>query len=1057
MFARKRSSMIFCSPYSDISISEEPLTEFVLQRATELADKPALIEGLTNSIITYKQLSDNIYKTAIGLTAHGFSKGDVLAIYSPNLPEYAIAFHAVATLGGIITTVNPSYTAEELAYQLKDAGAKYLITIPELLGQALEAVGQSKVEEVFVFGETDGATPFSLLLESVGEVPKVEINPQSDLVALLYSSGTTGMPKGVMHTHHSFVANFHQFQHCEPVSEADAILGVLPFFHAYGLVMLNYSLACGAAVVTMPRFDLEAFLSLIEKHKITRTHVVPPILLALAKQPIVDKYNLSSLRVITCGAAPLSHQLIKECEQRLPNCVIKQAYGTSETFVTTYTPDERDKIKPGSVGQCLSHVECQIVDVDTQKPLGFNQIGELWVRAPQIMKGYLHNPDATANTIDQDGWCHTGDIVYIDEDGYFYIVDRIKELIKCNGYSIAPAELEAVLLSHPAVADACVVKSPHPSSGEVPKAFVVLKAPATPEQIMEFVAGQVAPQKMIRRLEFVDKIPKSPSGKILRRILAQQELAKFTAASSEEQPLQQQLEFLQQLDDASLGQRQELLIAYVREQFIKVLGVNTSQNLDIEKPLYKLGLDSLMNIDLKNRIDTELGLDIPIEIFLGNSNIHQLVNLLLQQLAAKKTTILQKSSAQLATDLNSEIVLDSTIFPEYPNETFITEPAAILLTGATGFLGAFLLQELLLKTQADVYCLVRSTDAKLGKMRIQNNLESYQIWDDDFAERIIPVLGDLSQPLLGLSSQDFQKLSSIIDVIYHNAACINYVYPYSALKPTNVLGTQEILRLASRGKTKPVHYISTIAVFGSSAYGGKVVTEADPLAHSQGMKLAYSQSKWVAEKLVMLARDRGIPVTIYRPPFISGHSQTGAWYKDDVVCRTIKGCIQMGSMTDITDTLDLAPVDYLSQSIVYLSQQKDSLGKAFHLNNPHPISWKELTDFISSLGYQIKHIAYQDWQVQLNNAVQSKENPLYHLLPFYQKQYQQSTEPKITCLATQNALMESSIRCPPVNTQLLKTYFSYFLSSGWLATPPPSNKSALLLIKQFAIGFTRPI
>jgi thioester reductase-like protein len=1040
--------MIFCSPYPDISIPAQPLTEFVLQRAVKLADKPALIEGLSNSIITYRQLAESISKVAFGLAIRGFSKGDVLAIYSPNLPEYAIAFHAAATLGGIVTTVNPSYTVEELAYQLNDAGAKYLLTIPDLVTQALKAVGQSKVEEVFVFGEASGATPFSVLLEGEGEIPKVHINPREDLVALLYSSGTTGMPKGVMHTHHTFVSNFHQFQNCEPISEADAVMGVLPFFHSYGMVMLlNYSLACGATIVTMPRFDLETFLSLIEKHKITRIHVVPPILLALAKQPIVDKYNLSSLRVLTSVAAPLSHQLIKECEQRLPNCIVKQGYGATETFLNTYTPDERDKIKPGSVGQCLSHVECQIVDVDTQQPLGFNQPGELWVRGPHIMKGYLNNPDATANTIDRDGWYHTGDIVYVDEDGYFYVVDRIKELIKCNGYSIAPAELEAVLLSHPAVADACVVKSPHPSSGEVPKAFVVLKAAVTAQQIIEFVAGQVAPQKMIRRLEIVDKIPKSPSGKILRRILAQQELAKFTQASSDEQPLQQQLEFLQQLDNASLGQRQELLIAYVREQFVKVLGIDSSQNLDTEKPLSELRLDSLMNIDLKNRIDTELGVDIPIEMFLGSSNINQLVNLLLQQLAAKNTIPSQKSSAQLAADLNSEIVLDSTILPEYPFESFITEPTAIFLTGATGFLGAFLLQELLLKTQANVYCLVRSTDAESGKKRIQHNLESYGILNDDFAERVIPVLGDLSQPLLGLSSQDFQKMSSIIDVIYHNAAWINYVYPYSALKPTNVLGTQEILRLASRVKIKPVHYISTIAVFESPAYAGKVVTESDQLTHSEGMKLAYSQSKWVAEKLVMIARDRGIPVSIYRPPFISGHSQTGAWYKDDVICRTIKGCIQMGSMTDITDILDLAPVDYLSQSIVYLSKQKDSLGKAFHLNNPQPISWRELTDFICSLGYQIEHIAYKDWQIKLNNSVRSKENPLYHLLPFYQKplpqeklgiseQYQQSTDPKISCLATQNALNASSIVCPPVNDQLFNTYFSYFIRSGWLDLVP---------------------
>lgn len=1044
--------MIFRSPYPNIPIPEQPLTEFVLQRAVELADKPALIEGLSDRIVTYGQLADFIGRVASSLAARGFSKGDVLAIYSPNLPEYAIAFHAVATLGGINTTVNPSYTAQELAYQLNDAGAKYLLTIPDLVAQALEAVGQSKVEEVFVLGEAEVATPFSVLLESKGEVPEVQIDPREDLLALLYSSGTTGLPKGVMHTHYTFGANFYQFKDCEPISEADTVIGVLPFFHCYGVAMLNYSLSCGATIVTMPRFDLETFLISIQKHKITRTHVVPPILLALAKQPVVDKYNLSSLRVLTSAAAPLSRKLIEECEDRLSNCVVKQAYGTTETCLNTHTPDEREKIKPGSVGQCLRNVECQIVDIDTKQPLSFNQPGELWVRGPHIMKGYLNNPAATANTIDRDGWFHTGDIVYVDEDGYFYIVDRIKELIKCNGYSIAPAELEAVLLSHPAIADACVIPSPHPSSGEVPKAFVVLKGSATPAQIMEFVDRQVAPQKTIRRLEIVDKIPKSASGKILRRLLAQQELAKITEESSDEQPLEQRFEFLQQLDDASPSQRQELLVAYVREQFVKVLEIEPSQNLDTEKPLNELRLDSLMNIDLKNRIDTELGVDIPIEMFLGDSNINQLVNLLLQQLAAKNTILSTPSSAvtdasELVTDLNSEAVLDSTIFPEYPPESFVSESASIFLTGATGFLGAFLLQELLLHSRANVYCLVRSPDSESGRMRIQKNLESYGIWNEDFSFRIIPVLGDLSKPRLGLSSEEFQKMSSLIDVIYHNAAWINYVYPYSVLKATNVFGTQEILRLASKVKIKPVHHISSVAVFESPAYWGKIITESDKLVHSAGMNLAYSQSKWVAEKLVMIARDRGIPVSIYRPPFISGHSQTGVWYKDDVICRTIKGCIQMGSMTDITDQLDLAPVDYISQSIVYLSTQKDATGKAFHLNNPQPGYWSQLTDFIRSFGFPIEHIAYKDWQMQLNNAVRSKENPLYHLLPFFlkklpeeqlaiSKRARQSTDPQISCSATLTALAGSSITCPPLDAKLLNTYFSHFIRSGWLDLTP---------------------
>ncbi len=286
-------------------------------------------------------------------------------------------------------------------------------------------------------------------------------------------------------------------------------------------------------------------------------------------------------------------------------------------------------------------------------------------------------------------------------------------------------------------------------------------------------------------------------------------------------------------------------------------------------------------------------------------------------------------------------------------------------------------------------------------------------------------------------------MASQIDTIYHSAALLNYVYPYERFKPINVLGTQEVLRLASQIKVKPVHYISSVAVFESSAYYQKVVTDSDRLAHSEGMYLGYSQSKWVAEKLVMMARDRGLPVCIYRPPFISGHSQTGVWNTDDIICRLIKGCIQMGSIADLDSLLDLSPVDYVSRAIVYLSRQKESLGKAFHLNNPQPIHWRKFGDLIRSLGYSMDRVSYESWQTQLDQNGRSLENPLYPLLPFFLKRwsedqltitelYQQSRRPQISYQETLAAFAGTDIVCPPVEAELLNTYFSYFIRSGFL-------------------------
>jgi acyl-CoA synthetase (AMP-forming)/AMP-acid ligase II len=516
--------MIFRSPYSTVTIPEIPLTQAALRHTVDLADKPALIDGTTNRTLTYGQLGDAVRRVAAGLASRGFRKGDVFALYSPNLPEYAVAFHAVATLGGIVTTINPMYTAIELSHQLADANAKYLLTVPQLMEKAIEACRGSKVKEVFVFGEAPDAISFSKLLESEATVPETEINAREDIVALPYSSGTTGVAKGVMLTHYNMVANLHQLEEHDLTSERDTMIAVLPFFHIYGMnVIMNLGLFNGATIVTMPRFELEQFLNAMQTYKVTRAHLVPPIILALSKQPIVETFDLSNLEIIMSGAAPLGESLTNACTERL-KCVIKQGYGLTESSPVTHMCSEvPEQIKYGSVGQCIPNTECRVVSLETGEDLGAMQEGEIWMRGPQIMKGYLNRPEATAQTVDAEGWLHTGDIGYADEEGHFFIVDRAKELIKYKGFQVAPAELEAILLSHPAIADAAVIPLPDEEAGEVPKAFVVRKAEASEQEIKEYVAERVAPYKKIRQLEFIEQIPKSPSGKILRRVLVQRE------------------------------------------------------------------------------------------------------------------------------------------------------------------------------------------------------------------------------------------------------------------------------------------------------------------------------------------------------------------------------------------------------------------------------------------------------------------------------------------------------------------------------------------------------
>jgi acyl-CoA synthetase (AMP-forming)/AMP-acid ligase II len=502
------------------AIPETDVAAFVLGRAAELGAKPALIDGPSGRELSYARLARSVRSLAAGLADRGFEKGDTLALYLPNLPEYAVAFHGVASAGGRATTVNPLYTAAELAHQLRDSGARMLITMPPFLDAAREAAREVALDDIHVVGEADGVPSFDELLGDPDDAPVVEIYPARDLAVLPYSSGTTGLPKGVMLTHRNLIANVLQTQVGFPVRADDTVIGVLPFFHIYGqTVIMNQGLWAGATIVTMPRFDLEQFLDLLERHRVTQAYVVPPIALALAKHPAVEGRDLGALRAIMSGAAPLGAELIERVAERL-GCKVVQGYGLTETSPVTHTMPAEGENRPGTIGRPLPATECRLVDPSSGEDVGEGELGELWVRGPQVMSGYLGNPEATAATIDPEGWLHTGDIAVCDSDGYFTIVDRLKELIKYKGYQVPPAELEGLLLGHPAVADVAVVGVPDDECGELPKAFVVpADRELDVEELMGWVAERVAPQKRIRLVEQVEEIPKSPSGKILRRVL----------------------------------------------------------------------------------------------------------------------------------------------------------------------------------------------------------------------------------------------------------------------------------------------------------------------------------------------------------------------------------------------------------------------------------------------------------------------------------------------------------------------------------------------------------
>ena len=536
--------MSFASPFPPVTIPDVSLYDYLFASLDPAADlgRTAFIDAPTGNVVTFHELRDRVESAAGVLNARGVAPGEVVALHAPNSPDYGVAFHGVLRAGAAVTTMPVLATAEDIAKQLKASHAVAMLVDPAVAANALagaEAAGLP-VDRVILLRESGDAAhaaypALSALIEHAPPPPDVILDPASHLAALPYSSGTTGRPKGVRLSHRNLVANIAQVEDRLGPKRDDVIIAVLPFFHIYGMtVLLNLSLRRRSALVTMPRFDLAEFLGAIARHRVTFAFIAPPIAVALAKHPAVEDYDLSSLRVVFSGAAPLDGELGKALADRLGVTVL-QGYGMSELSpVSHFTPESMgDEVSCESVGFAVPNSENKLLDPATGEEIplpesGTSERGELCIKGPNVMLGYLDDADATDAMIDADGYLHTGDVATVDATGCVTIVDRIKELIKYKGYQVAPAELEALLLTHPEIADAAVIGVHDEEGEEVPKAFVVQRGGAealTQQRVMDFVAERVAPYKKVRRVEFIDAVPKSASGKILRRELRDRENA----------------------------------------------------------------------------------------------------------------------------------------------------------------------------------------------------------------------------------------------------------------------------------------------------------------------------------------------------------------------------------------------------------------------------------------------------------------------------------------------------------------------------------------------------
>ncbi|XP_038901547.1 4-coumarate--CoA ligase 3 isoform X2 [Benincasa hispida] len=509
---------IFRSKLPDITIPDHlPLHSYCFQKLSEVKDLPCLIVGSTGKSYSYSETHLFSRKAAATFSKLGVKKGDVIMILLQNSPEFIFSFMGSSMLGTVATTANPYYTAAEISKQLMASGAKFVVTYSQCVAKLRESGEDLTI--VTVDDPPENCLSFSMVYDAdENDVPFVEIDT-NDAVSLPFSSGTTGLPKGVILTHKNMVSSVAQQVDGENpnlyLRRNDIVLCVLPMFHIFSLSsIVLVSIRSGAALLLMEKFEIESLLRLIEKHGVTVATVVPPLVVALVKNPRAADFDLSSIRMVLSGAAPLRKELEEALMQRLPQAIFGQGYGMTEagpvlSMCSAFAKEPPMPTKSGSCGRVVRNSDLKVIDPQTGASLSYNQSGEICLRGPQVMK------------VDVEGWLHTGDIGYIDDEDEIFIVDRVKEIIKFKGFQVAPAELETLLVTHPSIVDAAVVPQNDDVAGEVPVAFVVPSThnELTEDAVKEFIAKQVVFYKRLQKVYFVQTIPKSPSGKILRKEL----------------------------------------------------------------------------------------------------------------------------------------------------------------------------------------------------------------------------------------------------------------------------------------------------------------------------------------------------------------------------------------------------------------------------------------------------------------------------------------------------------------------------------------------------------
>jgi amino acid adenylation domain-containing protein/thioester reductase-like protein len=969
--------------------------------------------AFTDGQWSYADLQGRVERLARRLRTLGVGPEVLVGLYAERGPEAIVGILAVLAAGGAYLPLDPALPGERLAFLLADARPAVILTQRELAA----ALPASSAPVVYLDAD-DGDMPEAT--EDAGS----EVNPDS-LAYVIYTSGSTGRPKGVQVTHRG-IANLAQAQAAAfRVGPKSRVLQFAPLGFDASVSELAMTFSAGATLA-LPAPDAllfgEPLVQLLKEQAVSVVTLPPAVLAAL---PAAELPALRTL-VVAGEACPLDLAARWAAGRHFVN-----AYGPTETTVcaTLAAWQGGDRLP---IGGPIANTRVYVLDAH-MRPVPVGLSGELYVSGVGLARGYLRRPALTAERFLPDPFSsqpgarlyRTGDVVRWLPDGALEYLGRADDQVKVRGFRIELGEVEAALAGHPQVAK-CAAQVCEDGGDRRLTAYVVCRPGAAPTagELRSYLLGKLPEYMVPSAFVTLEALPLTPSGKVDRKALP---------AGSGSRPAS---------DQAPVAPRTPLEEA-LASAWAEVLGV---PRVGVHDSFFDLGGHSLLAVRLATRLVQAAGVEVPLRKLFETPTVAGLAHFLGANHPALVTerfgpNSLPREDRPAATlDLEAEAVLDAAVSADGMRVDAVTRVRRVFLTGATGFLGAFLLRELLEQTEADVYCLTRAANAGDALRRIRAGLESYRLWDDSFGARIVPVVGDLSAPLLGLSPERFEELAAETEVIYHNAARVHFLLPYQALRAANVGGTHEVLRLAARRRVKPLHYVSTIGVFPHRP-GDRPAAEQDT-PPARGIAGGYNQSKWVAERLVTLAGQRGLPVAVYRPGRVAWDSRTGAANPDDALSGLVRLLIGSGTVPRLGEApaiADITPVDFVSAAVVRLSLRPTSLGRAFHLLNPRPADLRLLLQALREFGYPLREVPAVQWQADLVSRAVADQGVAAAALPALLAGgalASADAAAAIDCRRTAAELAAAGVQCPEIDRASMRRFVDSAVRAGLPPAPP---------------------